>query len=249
MSTHGSLKVVLAAVFALAAALTANAQVTMTVDASKTGPPINPFLYGQFTENANNNFYHGGLWAEMVDDRKFFYPVNSSADQTPPNSQRASRRWRPVGGDPAVTMDHEQTWSGKHSPKITLDATTPHGIQQTGLGVKKDKKYSGRIVLAAEPGVVVNVSLIWGTNAGDRQTVRITGIGKEYRKYPLTFTGGADTLEASVEIVAMGKESFHVGAVSLMPADNIHGWRADMIAELKEIGPTMIRYGGNFVSD
>ena len=251
MSTHNSLKVVLAAIFAAAVALSANAQqVTMTVDASQTGPPIQPFIYGQFTENANNNFYHGGLWAEMVDDRKFFYPVNSSsADQTPPNSQRASRRWRPVGGDAAVTMDREQAWSGKHSPKITLDAATPHGIQQTALGVKKGMKCSGRIVLSAEPGVEVNVTLIWGAGPGDRQTVRITGIGKEYRKYPLTFTAGADTLEATLEIVATGKGSFHVGAVSLMPADNVHGWRADMIAALKEIGPTMIRYGGNFVSD
>ena len=69
MSTHNSLKVVLAAIFAAAVALSANAQqVTMTVDASKTGPPIQPFIYGQFTENANNNFYHGGLWAEI--DRK-----------------------------------------------------------------------------------------------------------------------------------------------------------------------------------
>jgi alpha-N-arabinofuranosidase len=93
-------KVVPTLVFAAAAALSANAQqLSMTVDGSKTGPPIQPFIYGQFTENANNNFYHGGLWAEMVDDRKFFYPVNSSSDQTPPNSQRASRRWRPVCGE------------------------------------------------------------------------------------------------------------------------------------------------------
>lgn len=43
-----------------AMALSASAQqFTMTVDASKTGAPIPPFLYGQFTENANNNYYHG----------------------------------------------------------------------------------------------------------------------------------------------------------------------------------------------
>jgi alpha-N-arabinofuranosidase len=119
-------KVVPTLVFAAAAALSANAQqLSMTVDGSKTGPPIQPFIYGQFTENANNNFYHGGLWAEMVDDRKFFYPVNSSSDQTPPNSQRASRRWRPVGGEAAVTMDPALAWSGKHSPKITLDPSRP----------------------------------------------------------------------------------------------------------------------------
>ena len=34
-----------------------------------------------------------------------------------------------------------------------------------------------------------------------------------------------------------------------MPVDNVRGWRADMIAALKDIGPTLIRWGGNFVSD
>ena len=80
MSARKSLMFVLAAT-----ALSVSAQqLTMTMDAGKTGPPINPFIYGQFTENANNNFYHGGLWSEMIDDRKFFYPVNSSADSSPP---------------------------------------------------------------------------------------------------------------------------------------------------------------------
>jgi alpha-N-arabinofuranosidase len=243
MSIRKSLLVVLAAT-----ALSVSAQqLTMTVDAGKTGPPINPFIYGQFTENANNNFYHGGLWAEMVDDRKFFYPVNSSAELVP-SSRVPILRWRPVGGDAVVTMDRERAYSGDHSPRITLDATVPHGIQQTGLGVSKGRKYTGRIVLAADPGVEVRVSLIWGTGPSDRQTARITGIKREYAKYPLSFTGGADSRQATLEIVATGKGSFHVGAVSLMPADNIQGWRADMMALLKDIGPTMIRLGGNFVS-
>src|SRR5512136_506496 len=105
-------------VAALLAALSASAQpLTMTIDAGRTGPAIHPYIYGQFTENANNNFYHGGLWAEMVDDRKFFYPVNSSAELNPP-SRVPILRWRPVGGEGVVTMDRAQAYSGDHSPRI-----------------------------------------------------------------------------------------------------------------------------------
>ena len=65
-------------------------------------------------------------------------------------------RWRPVGGDAVVTMDRERVYVGDHSPRIALDsAVTPHGIQQTGLGVSKGTKYTGRIVLAADPGAEV----------------------------------------------------------------------------------------------
>ena len=220
----------------------------ITVDANNTGPAINPLMYGFFTELLSN-MYEGGPWAEMLGDRKFFYPVDSNPTQTPPNSRRFVGRWRPVGPDEFVTMDIKKVWVGKHSPSIRLDETAPHGIQQAGLGLLQGKQYTGRAVLAAEPGVTIKASLVWGPNPGDRQTVEITGVHREYATFPLKFTAGAATMDGTLEIVANGKGSFHVGAVSLMPADNINGFRADIIKAWKEIGPTVFRWpGGNFTS-
>ena len=82
-------------------------------------------------------------------------------------------------------------------------------------------------MLAADPGVEVQVSLVWGPNAADRQKVRITGIARAYGKFPLAFSGGADTTDGALEIVATGSGSLHIGAVSLMPADNVNGFRAE----------------------
>ena len=48
--------------------------VVATVNASKTGPPISPYLYGQFIEHGGSLIY-SGLWCEMLDDRKFYYAV------------------------------------------------------------------------------------------------------------------------------------------------------------------------------
>lgn len=230
-------------------ALNGNAQqVTMQVDASKTGAPIAKDLYGFFSELLSNMYDHG-LWAEMISDRKFFYPINSSPTQTPPNSRRFDARWMPVGPDEVVVMDANDAYVGAHSPKIMLDATTPHGIQQAGLGLKAGKQYTGRVILAADPGAQISVSLIWGTNPGGRQTIPIQSVGAEYATYPLNFTAGADTQEATIEIVGTGAGSFHIGAASLMPADNIDGFRADLIALYKQIGPTLVRWpGGNFTS-
>lgn len=249
MKTRKHLNILLGAVVASVLALSAGAQpVAMTVDAGKTGPPISPLMYGFFTELLAN-WYEGGLWAEMLGDRKFFYPVDSSVEQTPPNRRRFVGRWRPVGPDEFVTMDRERAWVGAHSPLIRLDGGTPHGIQQAGLGLLKGKQYSGRIILVGDSGAEVKVSLIWGPNSGDRQTVAVRGLRREYGKLPLAFTAGADSENATLEIVGTGKGSFHVGAVSLMPADNVSGFRADMIAALKDIGPTIFRWpGGNFVS-
>ena len=64
-------------------------QVTMTVDTTKSGAPISPYMYGFFTElhEANNE---GGFWAEMLGDRKFFNPVNSGKDREPSPGRRSS---------------------------------------------------------------------------------------------------------------------------------------------------------------
>ncbi len=223
-------------------------QLTMQVDASKTGPPISPYMYGFFSEFLHN-MYEDGLWAEMLGDRKFFYPVNSNPVQTPPNSRTFVSRWRPVGPDEVVVMDREHAYVGEHSPEIMLDASTPHGIQQAGLGLEKGKSYTGRVILAADPGAQISVSLIWGPDPADRQTIHIPSPGPDYLKYPLSFTAGTDTEDATLEIVGTGTGNFHIGAVSLMPADNIDGFRADMIKLYQEIGPTLLRWpGGNFTS-
>jgi alpha-L-arabinofuranosidase len=252
VNKHVILKVVLTGLFVCGSACVVDAQqVTMTVDVNKTGAPISPYMYGFFTElhEANNE---GGFWAEMLGDRKFFNPVDSGKDREPsPGRRRAARapRFRPLGPDEFVTMDRQKVYVGEHSPMVRLEAATPHGIQEAGLGVRKARKYSGRVILAGDPGAQVKVSLVWGPDPVDRQTIPIKPLRTGYVKFPLMFTAGADTDDARLEIVGTGKGTFHIGAVSLMPADNVYGYRADMLEEMKKIGPTMFRWpGGNMVS-
>jgi alpha-N-arabinofuranosidase len=50
---------------------------TVSLDAASTGEPISPYVYGQFIEHQGRCIY-GGIWAEMLQDRKFYYPLNYS---------------------------------------------------------------------------------------------------------------------------------------------------------------------------
>jgi alpha-L-arabinofuranosidase len=222
-----------------------------TIDASKTGAPISKYIYGQFLEHiggiVNNN-----IWAEMLDDRKFYYPINSHppAEPSGPTWRRtALRHWMPIGADAFVTMDADRPYVGEHTPLVKLSSSEAHGIQQAGLAVRKGKSYTGRVVLTGTSGTTVKVSLIWGNAANDRQTVVISKVGSEYRKFPLTFQAQGDSDDARLEIVGTGTGSFHIGAVSLMPADNVQGFRAEVIGALKQLHSGVYRWpGGNFVS-
>jgi len=228
--------------------------VNVTIDATKTGAPISKYIYGQFLEHGGN-IVNDGIWAEMLEDRKFYYPITSKPPEAPvapspgPPRRPAPRRWTPIGGDEFVTLDTDHPYTGDHSPKVQLDVKELHGFAQTGLAVRKDKDYSGQIELAGTLGAVVKVTLVWGAEAGARETVAIRTLGAAYRKFPLRFRAGGDSDDAKLEIAGTGPGSFHVGAISLMPADNVEGFRAEVVAALKQLRFGVLRFpGGNFVS-
>ncbi len=229
-------------------------QLTASINTQQTAEPVSKYIFGSFIEHIGPLIYRS-LWSEMLDDRKFYFPINSQQAAAPARRGggfrgMAPRKWRPVGPDSAVTMDKNQPFVGDQSPRVELDASTPHGISQTGLSLVKGKKYTGRIYLRGTPGTKVKVSLIWGEGASDRQTVSIAAITAAYKKFPLNFTSGADTNTGTFEIVGSGSGNFHIGTVSLMPADNIDGFRPDTIALLRKLHSGMWRLpGGNFLSD
>ena len=231
----------------------ARAQITAKVDTGQVGSPVSKYIYGGFIEHGGTLMYRS-LWAELIDDRKFYNAI-SSKDTEPPSNAPAPpfrmglRKWRPLGPDEVVSLDPDHPFVGDHSPRIALDAATPHGIRQSGLTLVKDKHYTGRIYLRGTPGTKVTVSLIWSSDAKDRQTISFAALTNEYRKLPLSFTAAADTADGSIEITGTGKGNFHIGTLSLMPSDNVQGFRLDTIALLRDLRPGMWRLpGGNFIS-
>src|SRR3989339_472401 len=47
---------------------------TLNIKMSQIREPVSPYIYGQFIEHLGRCIY-GGIWAEMLEDRKFYYPV------------------------------------------------------------------------------------------------------------------------------------------------------------------------------
>lgn len=226
--------------------------ISATIDVSKTSAPISRNIYGQFLEHIGG-IVNNGIWAEMLDDRKFFYPITSHppAEPAAPSGFRrpALRHWTPIGPDEFVTMDSDHPYVGEHTPAVKLSRSEAHGIQQAGLAVRKGKSYTGRIILAGTPGANVNVTLAWGDAASERQTVAINKLRTDYIKFPLSFRAEGDSDSAHLEIVGTGAGEFRVGAVSLMPAENVKGFRREVIDELKQLHSGVYRWpGGNFVS-
>jgi len=104
-------------------AVTTNAApLELKLDTSKTGAPISPYIYGQFIEHLGRCIY-GGIWAEMLEDRKFYFPI--TADYSPYRSLTntafpvvGASPWQIIGDAGAVTMVKEDAFVGDHSPRV-----------------------------------------------------------------------------------------------------------------------------------
>ena len=131
--------------------------IVATIDGRQTAEPVSNYIFGMFIEHIRNTMY-GPLWAEMLDDRKFYFPITSKEEAPEPRRQGGGpgrmplQKWRPVGPDEVVMMDKDKPFVGEQSPRIELDASTPHGIRQSGLALVKGKRYMGRIVAARHAG-------------------------------------------------------------------------------------------------
>ena len=221
----------------------------LTINAAKVGEPMSENIYSQFIEHLGRCIY-GGIWAEMLEDRKFYFPITES--YSPYRSLRdtpypvvGASPWQLVGSGASVTMTTNQPFVGRHTPKVRAEA----GLRQRDLGVTAGKRYAGYAWLKAAQGQAgAEISLAWGDATGNRQVKKIDGISSDYRKYEFEFLAGATTDKAVLEIRALEGEVL-IGTMSLMPSDNIEGLRADTLALLRELEAPIYRWpGGNFVS-
>src|SRR3954447_19990532 len=168
---------------------TGTAPITVTVDASKPGPPINPFIYGQFIEHLGRCIY-GGIWAEMLEDRKFYYPITD--DYHPYGDAKktefpivSASPWQVIGPAKSVTMIKDDAFVGEHSPEIAEGS----GIRQNDLGVIAGKEYDGYVWLrAADEKSKVRIALASSDAKEKHNSATTTVDGEEFVRFAFSFT-------------------------------------------------------------
>ncbi|TFH35078.1 MAG: alpha-L-arabinofuranosidase, partial [Bacteroidia bacterium] len=208
---------------------------SVIIDVSSESEPMPVYIYGQFIEHLGRCIY-GGIWAEMLEDRKFWYT---------PGTRESP--WRLEGDRSMLTIETSDPFTGTQAPCLKSDGNASAILVQENLGLKKDLDYVGRIILKATAGLEKAVVVLsWDDT---EQVVEITNLTQEYNTYPLKYHSGREVGDASIKIFPTGKGSLWVGTLSLMPSDNIEGFRSDVLQLLRELDSPVYRWpGGNFVS-
>lgn len=210
-----------------------------TIDIQKTLPPMNDYIYGQFIEHMGKCIY-GGIWAEVISDRKFFYK---------PGHQKSP--WKVLGDTSLVYLDKKRPYTGEQSVVINNTTKQSNGILQSRLGLLEQMEYYGHIALwASADALPIEVALTWGDEEHQADRCIINNIDMDgYHTIPLAFISDAKTEQGQLSIIPKGKGLVRIGAISLMPANNIDGFRPDVLAQMKRLNSPIYRWpGGNFVS-
>lgn len=209
----------------------------LIVDASKEQEVMSDYIYGQFIEHMGNCIYNG-IWAEMLQDRKFWY---SPADGMSP--------WTIEGDKSHLEIDRYNSFVGDITPVLINPPNSFVGLKQSGLGLKEGMTYSGRIFLKSSGYIKGAFFSLLDENDAVIDAVEIDNITSGYSEYPISFKSDTFTHNASLMISPKGIGKLWVGTVSLMPDDNVEGFRADVLELLKGLNSPIYRWpGGNFVS-
>ena len=221
----------------------------VTIHQDKVIGQAHDHLYGANLEHIGQAIY-GGVWAEMLVDRKFagndhmYSGANEGLHNANP-SVGIVFPWRAVNADrDAVLFAHDNTdfYTGRQSQRITIRQADgkPHGIRQGSLYLEAERDYALRIVVKGE-GQALTVQL-------GGETWRIDALPEKWQTLQHTFSDAGHNPKGELSLT-IDEGSAWIGCASLMPTDNMQGFRPDVIHAMRDWTPTQLRWpGGNFVS-
>ena len=243
-------KLILLAALAVAFALGANAQ---TIDLKNTYD-LSPFVFGHNLEHTRAAV-NGGLSAQMIRNRKFA--------GKPSRNEGVCAEWSGIGkktlfqqegqhytkhiGNPGMQRSNEL----RSQSVQNLTEGQVAGIFQKGLSLKKGETYEMRTVTRVSSPLTLKVELT------DKDGARVYATkslelkpAEDWVVSEFDLTTSADDKDGCVRYTFGKKAEVIFGALSMMPKDNFHGMRSDVVANLKAIGPRILRWpGGNFAGE
>ncbi len=222
-------------------------QATIRISTSERTGRINPDIYGTFMELVHYQF-DGGIWAEMLRCRKF--AENDMQDDK--QLYGVVKSWYSIGRNKETHFAHDNTiyYSGIQSQKIISEdpANKRLGIGQGKLYFEKDKQYLVRVNLKQQ-GISGPVSIALEGEAIVYVCKEITIPDENWNRFSFTLRPKTTDRDGRFTITFSGDGTLWVGTASLMPDDNISGFRKDVAEAMQALKLSNIRWpGGNFVS-
>jgi len=207
-----------------------NGIIRIKIDASDQGEVISPLLFGHNLEHTRRAIWQG-ISAEMIANRKFAAVENGLPKQ-----------WTILNEEGQVKTDGQITYAGKYS--VCLENGGGVTQQNEWLAFEKGRKYSFRIRTKSETSQSILLR-IKGT--GKRPIIfekKLISKPGDWQLLSGEFLANLTLSNGQIELASQAGGNIRIGAVSLMPANNFHGMRRDVVDLLKQLKPGSLRWPG-----
>ncbi len=206
---------------------------------------VNPMLFGNFVELLDDLV--PGMWAEMLNDRSFeglIPPSNWCYYDGSANI--CDREW---DRNDTWTYDDSGAFNGSRSAKLTGAKDRAGLLTQSGLAVGKGAAYLFSGYLRSDhpdlrPAIALKALLPngeWMTLA----TAKLPKLSTEWRRYEARLVSTGTSASAVFQLETAGEGNLWADKLSLMPSDNVGGWRKDVVEAIRDLKPAVIRWGGS----
>lgn len=223
----------------------AHAQRKLTVYANKVVAPISPAMWGIFFEDINFGA-DGGLYAEMVKNRSFEFPMPMTG-------------WREIkkSGTGKILIENkgnEAAANARHA-HITVNAGSGgYGISNEGfrgMGFQKNATYNFSIAARKTSGdVKLRVEAV--NYAGEKiGEATIDNVGNDWKTYKASFTTTDTAMKGKLNVWLEGNGAVDLDWISLFPQNTwknrANGMRSDLVQLLADMKPGFVRFPGGCI--
>ena len=226
--------------------IAASSQINLTVFPDQPTHTVAPTMWGVFFEDINFAA-DGGLYAELVKNRSFEFPI-AMMGWKENRSQYQKGRY--------VIINRSQPAANARFARITLNhaegnyAFSNEGFR--GMGFHANKQYVFSIQARTEqPGALrIRVQLL--NHAGkELSTAVLEGFGKEWATFTTTLTTSDSAQRGRLNLQFEGAGVLDIDAVSLFPTatwkNRPGGLRADLVQKIADLKPGFLRFPGGCI--
>ncbi|MFF1506519.1 alpha-L-arabinofuranosidase C-terminal domain-containing protein [Streptomyces sp. NPDC058326] len=240
-----------------AVADTAVTDYTISVDADRAGPAIDPTMYGVFFEDINNAA-DGGLYAELVQNRSFEFSPVDNRSYTPLTS------WRQTASGGATgtlrVADDAERLNERNRNHLRLDLAGTggtngrFGVVNTGYGagmaLREGARYDFSVWARTDNPAGTRLTTEFRTDDGTvlSAPLGIAVRGDRWTKYTGTLVPKVTTTAGRLAVTAAGAGTVRLDMVSLFPRDTYkgrkNGLRKDLAEKIAALDPGFLRFPG-----
>ena len=216
---------------------------------------FSPYIFGHNLEHTRSAVGRG-LSAQMLMNRKFA--------GKPQANLGLSSHWFPIGERVLYLQEASGTYTkhiclpNMHRRNECMKQVVENlaegqvgGMGQNNLALEAGRVYELRTVTRVNKPIQLKVELTdsEGQKVYAQHTISLSP-AEDWVTSQFDLTSSATDANAAIRYTFTKQAELSFGSLSMMPKDNFHGMRRDVVENLKQMGPRLIRWpGGNFAGE